>query len=311
MLDPKKCYPTPEEVDAWCEMIFKRAGRAALKVKVLDEPVYDFRLAVRHTGGVYLQMKSRALGTFYCFWQNCPARRGPILFHLPGYGAELSAHPELVADGYNVLHVNPLGYGTPKGPDESKRPEGSWPVFPDTPRTLGKGGYVPWLTQAVAATLWGLRQKEVEPGRFAFFGSSQGGAAAIWLASIFRDRGVRAAAADVAGMTNFLMRYERESRAPGSRLGQGLQAVADRNPADLPKAWKALGLVDTISHARRVTVPTLLVAGKADKACTPEAIFSLFERLPGTRSYAEIAGQGHAYTTPFLHLARAWFRLYV
>ncbi len=58
-------------------------------------------------------------------------------------------------------------------------------------------------------------------------------------------------------------------------------------------------------------MPVLLTAGAADGTCPPANILSLFERLPGTRSYTELAGQGHGYTQPFLHLARAWFRLYV
>jgi pimeloyl-ACP methyl ester carboxylesterase len=58
-------------------------------------------------------------------------------------------------------------------------------------------------------------------------------------------------------------------------------------------------------------MPVLLTAGLDDETCPVDQIRALFERLPGTRSYTELAGQGHAYTQPFLHLARAWFRLYV
>jgi pimeloyl-ACP methyl ester carboxylesterase len=87
--------------------------------------------------------------------------------------------------------------------------------------------------------------------------------------------------------------------------------IAETRPDDLPAAAKAIGFIDPISHAPRLTMPTLLVAGGADKTCPPDGILSMFEALPGTRSFTEVAGQGHAYTTPFLHLARAWFRLYV
>ncbi len=58
-------------------------------------------------------------------------------------------------------------------------------------------------------------------------------------------------------------------------------------------------------------MPTLLTAGTVDDTCPSESIHSLFRKLPGTRSYTELAGQGHAYTMPFLHLARAWFRTHV
>jgi pimeloyl-ACP methyl ester carboxylesterase len=320
-------YPLPEEVDAWCAAVMARAERTDLEVEATNDPVYDFRLGVRHTGGVYLEMRSEELGTFYCFWQTCPSRRGPVLLHTPGFGAELSAHPELVADGCNVLHINPLGYGTPHGQDESKLRDGTWPVWEETVLSLGRKGYVDWFGQAAAATLWALKQDEVEPDRFAFFGTSQGGRGAIVLGSIFRDRGVRAVAADVPGFTNYPKAVERRignavgsltdivqeaiRRGDQSRQMAAFKRIAESNPDDLPAAVKAIGLIDPISHAPRMTMPTLLVAGGADTICPPEGILSMFQALPGTRSYTEVAGQEHTYTTPFLHLARAWFRLHV
>ena len=50
---------------------------------------------------------------------NSPA---PLLVHTPGYGGEMSMHPEL-AQYFNVLHINPLGYTTPEGKDENCPPE--------------------------------------------------------------------------------------------------------------------------------------------------------------------------------------------
>ncbi len=304
-------YPTPEETDAWCEEIFRRAESLRMQVTSLEEPIYDFKLGVRHTGGVYLSCRPEGMAEFTCFWQPCPSGRGPVLLHVPGYAAEISAHPELVADGYNVLHVNPLGYATPHGPDESKKRQDTWPVLPDTLRSLGKGGYVDWLTEAAAATLWALGQECVDEGRFAFFGTSQGGGTALLLASIFRGRGVRAAAADVAFLTNFPMTTGAARTGAYKLALDAIAQVREQRPEDEPAARKALGLVDTVSHAHRLTMPVLLTAGAEDESCPASHIRSLFEKLPGTRSYTELAGQGHAYTTPFLHLTRAWFRLYV
>ena len=36
------------------------------------------------------------------------------------------------------------------------------------------------------------------------------------------------------------------------------------NTLDLPKAWNALGYVDTISHAHRLQIPVLLTSGSED-----------------------------------------------
>ena len=83
------------------------------------------------------------------------------------------------------------------------------------------------------------------------------------------------------------------------------------DPAKVPAAWRALGLIDTLSHAHRLTMPVLLTAGGDDTVCPPASIQSLFERLPGTRSCTFLAGQAHAYTPAFLHLTAAWFGMYV
>ncbi len=308
---PSDCYPASEEVDAWCAHILRRAQDLRFKVDTSIAPVYDFRLGVRHTGGVYLHCVTEGLGEFYCFWQPCPSGGGPVLVHVPGYGAEMSAHPELVADGYNVLHVNPLGYATPHGPDEAKKEGDSWPVLPETVRSRGKKGYVDWLTQAAAMALWARSQDGVDAARYAFFGTSQGGGTALLLASILRDEGVRAVAADVPFLVNFPLAAEAEFPGAYGLVLDPLRKISERHPEEAAAAWKAIGFVDTISHAHRLSMPTLLTAGKLDETCTAANIRSLFEMLPGTRSYTELAGQGHAYTTAFLHLARAWFRLYV
>ncbi|MFW6189307.1 MAG: acetylxylan esterase [Planctomycetota bacterium] len=311
MSAPRTFYPGPDEVDEFCEEVFHRAEEAGLEAEFPGAETWPFRLGVRHTAGRYVAFDSCDLGAFYGFWQPSPSGRGPLLVHLPGYGAEMSAHPELVSRGYSVLHVNPLGYATPEGPDESKRPGGTWPVLPETVRSLGRTGYRDWLAQAAAATLWARRRDGVEADRYAFFGTSQGGGGALLLGSVFHDHGVRAVAADLPFLTNFPTVWQMEGRGAYETAFSAMHRIAGEEPDDLPAAWRAVGLIDTTAHAHRLTMPVLLTAGGEDPTCPAETVRDLFRRLPATRSYTELAGQGHAYTTPFLHLARAWFRLYV
>ncbi|MFO8006630.1 MAG: acetylxylan esterase [Candidatus Brocadiia bacterium] len=311
MTDPEEHYPRPDEVDQWCADILRRTEAADLQASFPEAETYPWRLGVRHTGGCYVEFRMPDDDPFFAFWQPCPSGRGPLLVHVPGYGSEMSAHPELVADGYNVLHVNPLGHATPDGPDESKRPGGEWQVLPETVRSLGERGYVDWLTQAAAATLWALGREEVEPDRFAFFGSSQGGGGALLLGSIFRDRRVRCVAADVPFLTGYARAQGMDERGAYELAFGALDQMERERPGDLPAAWHALGVADTTSHVHRLTMPVLLTAGGEDDTCPPVTIEALFRELPGTRSYTDLSGQGHAYTTPFLHLARAWFRLWV
>jgi cephalosporin-C deacetylase-like acetyl esterase len=184
-------------------------------------------------------------------------------------------------------------------------------VLPDTVRSLGERGYVDWLAQGSAATLWALGLSEVDEGRFAFFGTSQGGGGALLLASIFSGRGVRACAADVAFLTGFAMAAAKDNPGAYELALAEVRRMGEKSPGVVADAWRALGFVDTLSHAHRLTMPVLLTAGLDDETCPADQIRTLFDALPGTRSYTALAGQGHAYTQPFLHLARAWFRLYV
>jgi len=304
-------YPSAKEVDEWCDVLLGKAEARRLDARPVERQSWDFRLGVRHTGGSFVAFESQGHDTFYGFWQGAPSGRGPLLVHVPGYGAEMSAHPELVSMGWNVLHVNPLGYATPDGPDEAKRPGGTWPVLPDTVRSLGREGYVDWLEDAAAAALWAMGRDGVESNRLAFFGTSQGGGTALLLSSILAPRGVRCAAADVPFLINFPLMHERSPRGAHELALIELDRIAEERPDDLAAAWRALGFADVLCHAHRLSMPTLLTAGGEDPTCHPDTIRSLFDVLPGTRSYTELAGQGHGYTGPFLALARAWFQLYL
>jgi cephalosporin-C deacetylase-like acetyl esterase len=299
-----KDYPTAGEVDDWCERLLLRAEGEPATVRILDAPSYTFQLGVRHNdGNSYVAFETPGRETFYGYWQLASAVPAPVLFHVPGYGAEMSAHPELVSEGFNVLHVNPLGYATPQGPSQVEAP---WPVLPNTVESRGARGYVDWLGDAATAVQWALSREEVEPTRFGFFGSSQGGGTSLLLASLFSGRGVRAVAADVPFLVNFPLMHVQEVRG-AYETAFGTMG----SPAGDPDEWKALGFIDALSHAHRLTMPTLLTAGGLDSVCPPVSIASLFESLPGTRSYTYLADEGHKYTTPFLRLAQAWFRLYV
>jgi len=294
-------YPTGAEVDEWCDRLLREAEDRPVEAKFLDLPSYTFQLGVRHTSGNrYIAFESPGHDTFYGYWQPATVQPAPILFHLPGYGAAISAHPELVADGFNVLHINPLGYATPEGPSQTGE---LWPVLPDTVKTRGKHGYVDWLGDAAAAVLWALSLEEVQSERFAFFGTSQGGGTSLLMASIFADRGVKAVAADVPFLTNFPLMF----RMGTYKAAFNAMSSAEGNAGE----WKALGYIDTLSHAHRLRMPTLVSAGELDTTCPPASVESLFEILPGTRSYVYITGQSHGYTVPLFRLARAWFGLYV
>ena len=293
-------YPDEATVDAWVDGIWREGQEIEFEAELLTESELGPTINVRHLKGhYYVRFSPQGMDPFYGYWQPAPSHPAPLLVHTPGYGAEMSIHPDLVMQGYNVLHVNPLGYVTPSGADEAKKRDDNWPVFSDTLASGAQEGYHQWLINCVLAIKWAQSREEVAPNRVSFFGTSQGGGASLLLGSIYQGRGVRCVAADEPFMVNFpLAKVVRPDWWP--EFVDGIT----------PEVWHALGFIDIISHARRLTVPVMLTAGEKDSACPPPTIESLFERLPATRMYCYLHGQEHDYTQQFIALAAAWFRLY-
>jgi cephalosporin-C deacetylase-like acetyl esterase len=304
------CYPTPQEVADRCDLLRQRAERAVWLASELEVPLYQHwgPMPRHHEPACYVRFEGELPAPFYAIWQPALSGPAPTLVHLPGYGAEMSLFPELVFRGWNVLHVSPAGYATPEGFAEHRRePDGRWPVLPETIRTLGRHGYTDWISDVLIAVKWLQNKPEVMADRIGFFGTSQGGGTSLILASILGPEVVRAVAADVPFLTDFVHVDVAREDSPYALVGRGVLDHFGDNDDHQRRAWRALGHVDTLSHAHRLTQPVLLTAGGADDVCPPATIEKLFDRLPGTRSYTHLAEQEHGYTPAFLRLAAAWF----
>lgn len=301
-------YPIESAVDDWCARLLERAEGIEYEARVLDDHGYSQALGVHPVAGAsYVVFEGESFDTFYGYWQpRHGSGQAPLLVHLPPYNPAIRAHPQFVAAGFNVLHVSPLGYVTPKG----SRLE-SCPVLPDTITSFGACGYVGWLRDVLVAVRWARMRPEVTADRIGCFGTSGGGGGALLVGSLLRDDGCRAVAADLPFLTDF--RSMVNAQDPGAyRIARdALRDVERSSPERLCDAWRAVGFVDTLSHVHRLCMPTLLVGATEDDTTPAGTVRALFERLSGTRSYTELAGQEHSYTVPFLHLAASWFRLYV
>ncbi len=302
-------YPSRQEVDSWSDRLARQVDQEDFEAFILKEAVFGLAAAPRHFRPQYIEFR-RAGRRFYGIWQRAQHdQAGPLLVHLPGYGAEMSVHPELTAQGFHVLHVNPLGYNTPSGFDESLREEGKgWPVLPETILSHGQGGYVDWLGDALCAVGWARRRDCVCSDRLGFFGTSQGGGAALLLGSILTSD-CKAICADLPFLTGFKVALE-DLEDPGV-YGMVYEPLMGQAGPDRDACRKAAGFIDTLSHAHRLNMPVLLTAGGLDKACPPATIQALFDSLSGTRSITHLSRQGHASTVEFLALSQAWMTLHV
>lgn len=297
-------YPSAEELEAWIDDLWEDASQEMIEAELMKKTGFTMNLGLFHVGQEFRYVKfTRSNGeVFYGYWQPAPSTPAPLLVHVPGYGAEISSHPELAAAGFHVLHICPMGYVTPAGTDETKKKDGDWPVLPDTIASIPGAGYRQWLLHGMLATGWAMNRPDVLPDRVSFFGTSQGGGGALLLASMFKDKGARCVAADEPFLTNFPLAA---GRGAYRRVPAGLQKL--ENPQT---GWRELGFIDTLSHAERLSMPVLLTAGGKDEICPADTVQSLFERLPGTKSFTYLAKSKHRYTREFVMLAAAWFRLY-
>ena len=299
-------YPDGAEVDAWMEGVWQSARGMECRAEMLGEQGFTAGMGVRHMKGFqYVCFSPQGMDPFYAYWQPAPAGPAPLLVHTPGYGAEISVHPDLVMQGYNVLHVNPLGYMTPAGPDEAKLRDGTWPVFPDTYLSGAERGYRHWLMNCAMAVRWAQGRDEVIADRVSFFGTSQGGGGSLLLGSLYQGRGARSVAADEPFLVDFPLCVAEGRSEWGAELRSRIAKMGN-----LSGAWWALGMIDALSHAHRLTLPVMLTAGSDDATCPAASIESLFESLPDTKLYCHLKGQGHGYTQEFIALSSAWFRLY-
>ncbi|NQT91195.1 MAG: hypothetical protein HQ559_00425, partial [Lentisphaerae bacterium] len=155
-------YPSNEEVDEWIGSLWASADATGCEVVRMEEQGFTHNFGVRHMPGYqYVEFRPEGSDPFYGYWQPALSGPSPLLVHVPGYGAEMSVHPDLVAEGYNVLHISPLGYSTPGGADESKMRDGRWPVLPDTVLSGAEEGYKEWLKHCLLAIRWAMLLPEV------------------------------------------------------------------------------------------------------------------------------------------------------
>lgn len=292
---------TRADVDVWAASIRREGSRPCTYTEEFIDPfqpsMYIFQSVEADR---FVRIESEGYDPFYCYYQPCFRKAAPLIVHTPGYGGEMSMHPEL-AQHFHVLHINPLGYTTPKGKDMRKMTMGGvGSVFPDTMTSGGKGGYYTWLVNCVMAVNWALSRPEVLDNRVSFFGTSQGGGAVLLLGSIFQDI-TQATASDEPFLTNLDMADYRGAYG----MGRELYANADE---DLIKRGRYL--IDTVNHVHRIRFPVLLTSGGRDETCPPETIADLFSRLSGTKSYTHFDYLSHGYNREFLQMAKAWFLMY-
>ena len=306
ILDSSKAfsyYPDKASVDHWVENIIKRLNSTQVTAQFLDfNPVKEpFGNNPNTLINKYIQFTSNEGHSFWGYWQPAHKSPSPLLINLPGYGGCISNHPQINDDGYHILHIAPLGYVTPTSiNDHLFLDSGKWPVLHNTAMGLA-GGYEDWLLDCLLALSWAEKLPEVNPTRISLFGTSQGGGTALLLTSILPDK-FKCVCADLPFLTGFPLT---NLQGDAYNILQESYSLLEENVF-----WKNLGYIDTLSHAHRIKIPTMLSSGGMDTVCPSSTIEELFKRLNCTKQYTYLSQGVHTHSRESMFLFRSWLALF-
>lgn len=296
-------YPSAQEVDNWAESLLARSRENSVTGEFTgDMPVKQpFGNGPNALINQYVRFTAEDGHIFYGYWQPALKQPAPLLINLPGYGGCISLHPQINDDGYNILHISPLGYVSPTEiHEEVLLPDGNWPVLHNTAAGL-PGGYEDWLLDCLLAIQWAKKQPGVLSDRVSLFGTSQGGGGSLLLASVLQDQ-IRCVCADLPFLTTFPL-----TGLQGDAYRILRPAYESVSEADF---WNRLGYVDTTSHAHRLHIPVMLSSGGKDVVCPPETIRTLFEKLHCTKQYTHMEDVVHTHSRQSMYLFRTWLAMY-
>jgi len=273
-----------ERVNGWCGEIRKKASQSQLDVSV--------------TGGAgfkWIEFKQSESKFYARYWENKKSS-DYLMVSLPCYGSEWNDMTEYISDDYDILQISPLGYNTPNGFDEMKKKYNAWPVLYDTLIEAGMNkGYGEWFLDAVLAVEAIRKEKQ----KLIFIGTSQGGAAALVMSSIYND--ITACCASempfLIGFSDYAYNDVRYGAA--SRSGQFIYDFI---------AKEKLYVIDPMNHTERIKCPVLLVSGERDGVCPKEGIENIYNDLKTIKEYIDIKDAEHGYTDEFKILSCRWIK---
>lgn len=280
------------EIENFWQATLQRAAQEPLEAEV--EPVTEplpfkkFRVTYRSLGGIkiraYLGVPIREEG---------PEHKLPCIVTAPGYGG--SQQGVMLDDcqrGYAVLQVYPRSQGESAdlwkidGPDKLTwrvdQPEGSY----------YQGAYV----DVIRGIDYLLSRTDIDASRVGAMGTSQGGGIVLAVGAL--DPRVKAVAAHVP----FLCDMRRAAFIPGALV----KTLLERHGALNGRTLKTLDYFDPANIVDRLRAPVLLSAGGQDAVCPPETIRSVFDLLPGIKSFVVYPALPHTSSGDFYRMGWEW-----
>jgi len=206
----------------------------------------------------------------------------PCVVEFVGYGGGRGlAHERLAwaAAGYAHLVMDTRGQASTWGSGGATAdPHGSGPAHPGV-MTRGIGSpqeyyYRRLITDAVRAVDHALTRADVDPGRVAVVGTSQGGGMALAAGAL--HEAVAAVVADVP----FLCHVDRAITITDAAPYAEITAYLAVHRGMRGQVFRTLSYVDGVVMARRITAPTMVSVALMDQTCPPSTVFAAANAIP-------------------------------
>lgn len=134
---------------------------------------------------------------------------------------------------------------------------------------------------SIRAVDWVSEQPEIDPGRIAAVGASQGGGLALITSALSGKAAVCVANVPNMCHMDYGMLYSTGSLTELSRF-------ADVFPEHLPAIMDTLSYFDIVNLAEHIRMPLLMSVGLKDTICMPETVFAAYNRIPSADKSIEI-----------------------
>jgi cephalosporin-C deacetylase len=281
-----------QDVDAFWQATRRQLSREALEARV--EPLTDplpfktYRVTLRSLGGVAVRARL-ALPV----QGEGGAKPWPVIVSLPGYGGtQQGVMLSECQRGYAILQLYPRAQGESAelwkidGPDKL-----TWHVeHPDG--AYYQGAYA----DVMRAIDWAASRSDLDSGRVALVGTSQGGGMALAVAAL--DPRVKAVVAHLP----FLCDMRQAAATPGSLVQRLLDKAGRNDEATL----HTLDYFDPLQLAPQLHAPVLLSSGGRDPTCPAATIAAVFARLPGSKTLKTYPELPHTSCVDFYNLSWVW-----
>ena len=254
-----------EDINAFWQKTRERLALEPMEAKVEDLkeplPFKKYKIILRGLDGIrFVSLLSLPIQG------EGPSEPWPVIVSTPGYGGtQQGVMLSECQRGYAVLQVFPRGQGDS---------EELWKV--DSDKLTGhldspennyyRGAYA----DVIRAIDFVMSQKELDHGRIALVGTSQGGGISLAVAGI--DSRVKAVVAHVPFLCNFRL----AAHIDNSRIKNQLDRAARNDDA----ALRTLDYFDPFKLTQQLRIPVLMSAGGKDEVCPLQTIESVYKQLP-------------------------------